>query len=454
MITFLIYSIFPITALRGGISQCSKRYQRANNKYMVNYDPTQPSNYLMYLDVNNLYGWAMMEHLPLSCFKWSHESINNILNTKDDSEIGYILEVNLEYPEELHDKHNDYPMCPEHLKINGSKINKLILNLNDKNHYVLHYRTLKLVLKYGLKLTGVGKILEFRQTQWLKPYIELNTYHRKQATNEFEKNFFKLMSNSIYGKTMENVRNRVNIILCNKWEGRYGAKSKISKPNFKKSTILDKNLVSIEMYRTKIVFDKPIVIGVSILEISKLCMYEFHYGFMKTIYQNNINLLYTDTDSFIYNISCDNFYNEMKKHSDKFDTSDYKNDNQFEIIRLNKKIPGLMKDENNGEIMTEFVGLRSKMYSIKINNKDGIRKSKGVKKNVINTKLSFESYLNCILHHCNLTEKQHTILSKKHRVYSIEQMKNVLDPFDDKRYILDNFIDTLAWGHYKIKVND
>lgn len=409
-----------------------------------------PNNYLMYLDVNNLYGWAMMKHLPISCFEWSHDNVHDVLNTPDNGPIGYFLEVDLSYPEDLHDLHNDYPFCPERMTIGNSKNPKLVLNLNDKVSYVLHYSNLKMVLSHGLKLVGVKKVLKFNQSQWLKPYIDLNTRERTLAANEFEKELYKLMSNAIYGKTMENVRNRVDIKLINKWHGRYGAKCLISKPNFKKSITLGNDLVSIEMSRTRIFMDKPIIIGVSILEISKLCMYDFHYNFMKTNFNENVKLLYTDTDSFIYSICCFDFYDFMKHNSDKFDTSDYSENNIFKIRRENKKIPGLMKDENNGLFMTEFVGLRSKMYSVRVNSLDSIKKSKGVKKYVISKKITFQNYLNCIREQCNMSETQCTILSKKHNVFSIKQVKNVLDPFDDKRYILNNKIDTLAWGSNKI----
>lgn len=392
----------------------------------------------------------MMEHLPLSYFGWSYEHIETILNTPDDSEFGYLVEVNLFYPPELHDYHNDYPMCAEHEFVNDSKIKKLILNLNDKTNYVLHYRTLKMVKKYGLIIKGVGKKLKFKQSPWLKPFIDLNTKERTKANNEFEKNLYKLMSNAIYGKTLENVRGRVDISLVNKWGGRYGARNLIAKSNFKKCVVLSDNLAAIELKKTNVIMNKPIIVGVSVLEISKLCMYDFHYGFMKPQFKENVQLMYTDTDSFIYNIFCDDFYKFIEENHEKFDTSDYQPDNSFGIKLLNKKIPGLMKDENNGKIMTEFVGLRSKMYSLRLEQKDHIKKSKGVKKNVVNKKLTFDSYKNCIENSCTVKEKQCTILSRKHKVFTVEQTKNVLSPFDDKRYILDNKINTLAWGHHRI----
>lgn len=309
----------------------------------------------------------MMQHLPRSNFEWVAKSLQEVLDTPDDASHGYLIEVDLEYPPQLHDQHNDYPMCPEHMIPPTSESNdkKLTINLYDKSKYVLHYRTLKFVLANGKRLKKLHRILMFRQSDWLKPYILLNTTERTNAKNEFEKNFFKLMSNAIYGKTLENVRDHVDIKLSTTWSGRYGAKNLICKPNFKKRVIFNENLVAVEMNRTNIFIAKPIIVGVSVLEISKICMYEFHYNFMmKHFNYEKCKMIYTDTDSFIYNIQCEDFYAFLKENSERFDTSDYPLDNKYKIEKLNKKIPGLMKDECNGQCMSEFVGLRSKMYSI------------------------------------------------------------------------------------------
>lgn len=437
--------------MRGGISQCSVRYAKANNPFLEGYDATVPSNYLMYLDVNNLYGWAMMEPLPLTSFKWLKDiNVDSILSTNDDSERGYMLEVDLEYPKELHDSHSEYPMCAEHKIPPGSMSTKLLLTLYDKEKYVLHYRTLKYVLSHGLILKKVHRVLEFRQCAWLKEYIVLNTNERKKAKNSFDKNLYKLMSNAIYGKSLENLRDHVDIKLKNKWDGRYGVKVLIAKPNFKKRTIFSENLVAIEMERTEIFMNKPIIIGASILEISKIKMYSFHYDYMKPKFNDNCQILYTDTDSFIYNINTENFYECMKNDSEYFDTSDYAPDNPYNIKLLNKKIPGIMKDESCGEGITEFVGLRAKMYSVRINGIDAIKKAKGVKKNVIDKKISFNDYYRCMIDHCTLAGSQNLILSKLHNVFTTKQTKNILSPFDDKRYLAENKINTLPWGHYSL----
>ncbi|GBN50940.1 hypothetical protein AVEN_114505-1 [Araneus ventricosus] len=333
--------------IRGGISQCCNRYAKANNKYMKEYDKNKESNYLMYLDANNLYGWTMSQYLPHGGFKWIYPNIGNILKCPDDSKKGYILEVDLEYPKELHDYHTDLPLAPEKKIPDGSKQEKLLTTLYDKTNYVVHYKILKQYLEMGLKLKKVHRILEFEQSDWLKKYIDLNTEMRKKATNEFEKDFYKLMNNSVFGKAIENVRKRIDIKFCTSYKQ---AKRYIAKPNFKGRTIFSENLVAIHMNKTEIKLDKPIYVGMSILDLSKHLMCDFHYNVMKPKYKD-LTLLYMDTDSLTYDIKTDDFYEDMKNMINYFDTSDYQENNPYNMPRCNKKVLGIMKDENSGVLM-------------------------------------------------------------------------------------------------------
>lgn len=451
---------FVERGLRGGISQCSLRYCKANNKYLEDFDPNESSSFLMYFDVNNLYGWAMIQPLPISNFEWlevdNGSNVNEIKemieNTSDDSDIGYMLEVDLIYPQHLHDLHNDYPFCCEHMKVGESQERKLILNLNDKQNYVLHYRTLKLALKNGLILKKVHKILQFKQSTWLKDYIMLNTHQRSLSTNDFETNLYKLMNNAAFGKSLQNNRNYVDIKLVIDWNGRAGAKALIAKPTFKRCVVFNSNLIAVEMLRTNVIMDKPIIVGASILEISKLNMYDFHYDFMIKKYSpENCKIAYTDTDSFVYKINCDDVYMDlMKNNHEKFDTSNFPQPNIFNIEAHNKKIVGVMKDENNGQIMSEFVGLRSKMYALKVNNNHVTKKAKGVKKNVLQKEICFDDFIECLIFNASFIGNQRTIKSYLHKMYTINTTKVMLDQNDDKRHVLSNGIDTLAIGHYKM----
>ena len=216
----------------------------------------------------------------------------------------------------------------------------------------------------------------------MKSYIEFNTELRKKATNAFEKDFFKLMNNSVFGKTMENIRNRVDLKLIN---NKKKAIELTKKLNYNSWTWFSENLVAIHMNRIKLYFNKPIYIGMSILDISKILIYKFHFIYMIPKFGPNQQLLFTDTDSLCYEIKNVDFYEKIKPDINlKFDTSDYPKKNKFRFSQVNKKVLGLMKDEFAGKIALEFVGLRSKMYCLQLSdnneNFNNIKKAKGVKK--------------------------------------------------------------------------
>ncbi|XP_031789072.1 uncharacterized protein LOC116418032 [Nasonia vitripennis] len=452
LLTDIDMLMFIESGIRGGISQCCNRYAKANNPYMgSSYDKDQKTKTLLYFDINNLYGWAMVQPLPVGKFEWiDYEKNPSFFNTPPDSDIGYFAEVDLEYPEEIHDDHRDLPFCAEHLAPPGSKQKKLLTTLNDKKRYVIHYRALKQVLDNGLRLKKVHRILSFEQRAWLKPYVEFNTEKRKQAKNEFEKLFYKLLINAVYGKCIERERKRVDVRLVNKFTGRYGAEARIALPNFHSCAIFDENLVAIQLKRTSITIKKPIYVGLSILDLSKTLVYDFHYSYMKKRVGEKCELLYTDTDSLIYEVEDIDMYQIMKEDVHKFDTSDYDENNQFGIPRVNKKVPGLMKDECCGKIMTEFIGLRSKMYSILINGAATVKKAKGIKSSVVKKSITFEDYRKCLQDLVIIKREQCNIRSKLHIVHTEKQEKIALSPHDDKRFLLPHSTDTLPWGHYKI----
>ena len=259
--------------IRGGITQSVHRWARANNPYMgLKFNPKEKTNYLQYLDVNNLHGWAMSQPLPTRGFKWVKVKSEEISRPAKLKNKVYLLEVDVKYPKELHDSHNDLPFMCERLKI--AEVEKLIPNLYDKARYVIHIRALDQALKHGLVLEKIHRAIEFDQSDWMKGYIDFNTQLRTQAKNDFEKDFYKLMNNSVFGKTTESVRKRRNIKLVTSKEAYLRT---VMKPNFRSGVLFGENLMGCEMGKIKVVMNKPVHLGQAILDLSKIIMYEFHY---------------------------------------------------------------------------------------------------------------------------------------------------------------------------------
>ena len=431
--------------IRGGISMISTRYGAANNPYMgEKFDASKPTKYITYLDANNLYGWAMSQPLPTHGFRWMG---GQELKPEGWKSIPCILEVYLEYPENLHESHNDYPLASERVKIDG--VEKLIPNLNDKTKYIVHHETLKQYEGLGLKITKIHRGITFEESTWLGPYIELNTELRSEATNDFEKDFFKLMNNSVFGKTMENIRNRVDIRLVT---NERDAKKLISRPNFQGRTIFDENLVAIHMKKTKLVFDKPTYLGMSILDLSKTLMYDFHYEYIKPKYaKGHAKLLFTDTDSLMYEIETDDFYKDILLDvHDLFDTSNYPPNHPSGIpTGVNKKVIGMFKDEAGGKQITEFVGLRAKLYSFRMNDEVEEKKCKGVKKAVVKNTISFQDYKDCLFRQQPQMRKMNVIRSHLHEIFTETVNKIALSHNDDKRAIREDGINTFAHGNFR-----
>ncbi|XP_018302107.1 uncharacterized protein, partial [Mycetomoellerius zeteki] len=451
LLTDIDMVMFVERGIRGGLSQCSHRYARANNKYAPSYDPSEPSTYLMYFDVNNLYGWAMSESLPYGEFQWVDDVERfDVMSVSSDSVIGYILEVDLAYPQSVHDAHTDLPFCPTRERPPGKRNDKLLATLYDKERYVTYYRNLQQCIQHGLYVKKIHRILQFAQSPWLRGYIELNTRFRKLANNEFEKNLYKLMNNAVFGKTMENVRDHVDVRLVTRWDGRYGAEAMIAKPNFHSRSVFSEDLIAVEMRKLEVKLNKPIYVGMCILEISKMRLYEFHYDYVMPLYRDKCKIMYTDTDSLIYLLECENVYENIKRDIARFDTSDYPEGNAYDIPRVNTKIPGLMKDENNGAIMTEFVGLRAKMYAFRVIGRSDTKRIKGVKKNVVAKTITFDDYTRCLNDVMEQLRRQSCIRSTLHEVYTVSELKLALSPYDDKRYVVPDSVATLPWGHYKI----
>ena len=459
---------FVSQGVRGGISCVSHRFAKANTPGEDDYDESLPSRTILFLDAVNLYAHAMCQPLPFANFRWltpDEISSLDVRRIPEKGPKGYILEVDLSYPDELHDKHNLYPLAPEKACVNPedwspwmkntarnlgipAKIgpSKLISSLKDKVHYILHYRNLIFYLEQGMKLKKIHNVLSFDQKPWMADFIHYNTQKRKEAKTSFDQDFWKLLCNSAYGKLLEDVRKRINLHLVS---DKRRFVNLASKPNFHTFQIINKKLVTVQMNKTRVHLAKPVYGGFTILELSKLHMYKFHYNYISPLYGSRALLLFTDTDSLCYLIESENVYDDIRHNLKYFDTSNYPQASEL-YSEVNMKKIGTFKDEYGGQMVEAFVGLRSKMYAIRSKVSGDAKKAKGLKRTVMNH-ISFGDYVNA-LDTTRLNRHDFTaIRSIKHALYTVRQSKVGLSPWDDKRYILEDGIRTLAHGHYSIR---
>ena len=453
---------FVKNGIKGGVSYVAKKYSKANNKYMKNFDPQKTSKFIDVVDANNLYGWSMMQPLPYKNFKWI--TTDKILPQSPN--IGHIYEVDLKYPSNLHNLHNDFPLMPTKHLAEGSKAEKLVPHLNDRKNYIVDCVTLHYYIKLGIVVEKIHKTLEYSQKPWLKPYIDINTKARQNAKSEFEKSFYKLLNNSVYGQCLMDVTKFVDFDLITskeKYEWRlrkpyliknepwtFRCKNCQDTDSDKECTEEDSCVIAIEKIKTTVFLNRPMYLGFKVLELSKQLMYEFWYDYLKPSYQDKIKLLCTDTDSFIFEIECDDICSEMNKYKNMFDFSNYGKKHPM-YSDLNKKVPGKFKREYPGTIICEFVGLLSKCYSFKFEESEAsITKAKGVN----SACLKHEDYVKVLRTQIPLEVTQNRLVSKKQQMYLISQNKTALSCNDDKRYWDNNPEgNTLAWGHRDLRNN-
>ena len=350
---------------------------------------------------------------------------------------------------------------------------KLIPNLLDKTKYILHYRNLQLYLSLGMRLKKVHRVLHFKQSAWLKSYIDHNTAKRALADNDFEKDFFKLMNNAMFGKTMENVRKRrlINIVTRDRQ-----LKKLVAQPTFKSITVFREDLSAIERIKAQITMDKPIYVGMCVLDLSKWLMYDFFYNDLKRLFPQS-QLLFTDTDSLCFSVEgCDNVYERM--HEDRgrdndveaetaglFDFSNYPK-KHFCYSSVNKKVPGKMKDELGGNPMLEFVGLRAKAYSYikfilfpssedeKLYDIVEDKRLKGIQKHTVKKTLHFSHFNECLLDGITQLATMTMFRSVLHCIKTLQIRTVAMTQFDDKRYLMRDGITSLPFGHHSIPTSD
>lgn len=448
-------------SIRGGVSYVNTRIV----------DIEKEGGIIEYYDANNLYGKAQMEFLPMGDYRWlSKKELEQfkdqsiIMSKPKDDPKGWIFEVDLHYPEKLRvsKMHQNMPLAPEHLEIfypdlseyskecldatTGKKSNKryhsskLCGTFYDKKRYLVHYRNLQFYLKHGLELTKIHRVIEFRQGDFSKAYIEFCTKKRATTKSEFKKRMAKLMANANYGKWLQNVRKYIDVKIVSRTST---AAKWINSPRFISSRQLSPDLIAIFLKKQKVVLDRKYSIGFTILEISKLMMYEYFYEVIVPRFgQENVDIILSDTDSFILHIREHSREQARQKMADVMDYSNLdKSDPFFNSARA--KVPGYLKTETPTSHIKECVALKSKCYAIRSAPNDPQtrgeekieKKCKGITHNSTKT-LKIDSYRKCINDMSVIKTDVARMQSKNHHVQTVLQNKISLTSFCDKRFLL------------------
>ncbi|GBC08751.1 hypothetical protein RclHR1_08350021 [Rhizophagus clarus] len=476
----------------------------ANNPKMGEaYDPSKPTSWISYVDATNLYGHSMSQYFPIRNYQWEASQeyllknpamqkkyLEKILNTRSDAKRGYFLNINAHFPFKTHDYLSDLPPAVENIAVgkdwlspyNTELVNnldggrfsateKLVPHLGLRKDYVIHYQELQYYVELGMVVDEVSEILSFDQTNWLEPYISFNTEKRneaKKAGNTFLSDFFKLMNVSVYGKTMENVRKYqdVKIMKNNNERDEKAFLKKVRKPSFKYARQLENTLIEAHMGKASVTLNKPIIVGASVLDLSKLHMYEFWYGYVKEKYGDKARLEYMNTDSYIFETETEDIYRNMAERPDFF------NLNEDQTV-------GNYKDETPGNTISLFTHIWAKLYYYVLAecNPDGKTtnsKHKGISKKgmcEMATDTYFPSlggtllddpvdeakifdlmtqvYLNCLFGKEVFYAKNVGIRSKDHILSLVETEKKALCPIDTKHWILLDGITTLPYRHWR-----
>ena len=457
-----IYNMLE-AGIRGGITTINTRHCKANNSFLPSFDPSQPSSYILYVDCNNLYGKAMLGNLPTGDYKFLTDGdvdSFDVNNTGVNGDRGFVLQVDLEYPIELHDNHNDFPLAAEPLKIKEDMLSpynqrflqknhikfspqtKLCPNFYLKEQYVCSLENLQFYLSHGLILTKIHKILSFHQESFMDAFINYNSRMRQLATSKFKQDFYKLLNNSQYGKFIEDVRKRTKVDVC-KTKKRAGFLT--SKPQYKGFRILDNTIAIVQRIPAIVNLTSPICCGFMVLEKSKHVMMEFWYDCLKQRYGDRIELILSDTDSFIYYVQTENAYQDLYDMKDLMDLSGYPSDSPY-YDATNRKVVGKFSDEKPREIIEEVIALKPKMYSIKTNSGHSIT-AKGISKSA-QKRVTHEDYRTCLEEVTTTMITQRSIRSFNDSIRTIVARKRGLSAYDDKKYLLDNGVNTRAYGHY------
>ena len=477
---------FLSRGIRGGVSFVGHRYGK-----------TDTNHQLTTLDFVNLYGYSMRTSLPLGGWQWEEgcddesgmrqngftralelanrfPTVQEALGWIDQQPRNFFLEADAHFPPSIHDQQNGFPFLPEHLKPPGGTCVKLVSHLGDRERYVLSFEMFLLAKANGIVFRKIHRVLSFNQSPWLREYIDLNVKKRAAAISPFQRAFFKAANNLVYGKTLQDSRKHRSFELFTEAKMMKFRKIHLRTPYliqnevvYRRCGVHEKNpdsvfcdatnscVLCMEKTRCTVQLKEPIFLGFKVLESSKCKMYEFYYHVLVPHFADKIQLLATDTDSFILSLQTDDLTKDFYQLREHFDFSNFPPSHPLYSTK-NKAVPGFMKVEYGPRVMEEFCGLRSKLYGIRFRREEeeeevAVKKAKGVKRSVVEKEVSFQDYLDCLVSPSKkICRTQTQILSLRQRLYTVKQNKVALSGQDDKRYLLPDQISTLAWGHKRI----
>lgn len=428
--------------IRGGVSFINQRLCEATS-----------DRHLLYLDVNNLYGYAQTQPLPISEYVFlTKQEIRTfrLSQITSDCNIGYILEVDLEYPPKLHVHHSSFPLAPHHIDINWNtlspfskqchthlnnsnqyKARKLTSTFLPRKNYVCHGRNLVFYLDLGLKLTKIHSIIQFRQSTFLKPYIDYCTDMRASSNSDFQKRMWKLFVNACFGKFIENVFKRLD---CNLITSISKAQKHIGDIRYQGFRICSDSLIAVFRRKVEIFIKQHYMIGFSILELSKLLMMRLYYQVLKPCFRHEFTLGFTDTDSLLLLIQGASEEETLEKIKHVMDFSNYpKNHPLFNGSK--KNMVGFLKNESPADSIRRFVGIRAKCYSYETSAEKTVRKCKGVGFKAAQ-KIPFQAYLQVLKQVSSFHVTEHHLRSKSHQIHVQQASRQAFTTFDDKRYLM------------------
>lgn len=413
------------------------------------------------------YGYAQCQFLPTKNFKFekvTDELVRKILRTPKNSRKGYILECDLVYSRECHEKHRNFPLCPEKMDVTPDMLsdyqnrchetlgtkpktsNKLIASFRKREKYVIHYENLKLYRRLGMKLVKVHRILSFSQDPFLKKFIDFCTKMRQNATSTLEKNFFKLISNSCYGKTIENPTKYMSVEFVTSKEK---LKKCMTDPYYHSFKIMSKSLVLVFLKNKKVKIRQPCAVGFTILELSKHFMYESFYDEIQPAFgEQDCVVCFSDTDSLFLSVPFCKDPHQKIRHI--LDSSNFdKNHPLYDSSR--KSALGYFKSETGNQKIEKFVGLRSKVYAFKTADKLH-KKCKGIAKSY-RKQIPLSAYERCLETISSHVQNQYTLSAKSHKVSLMRSQKLAFSSFDDKTYLLPCGIHSLPYFSREIEKN-